>query len=149
MLKSRVESPESPRLPSANPAKLSPTLPYAMLRKPEDTSLPSRSRRGRCRARSVASLNCHSDSPAQAMKPAHMTAGPHGLAASCSMAPVGSAWPGAPKTSATAIAPMTTCSSAITAKPERATTSSAALSEAASAASAAANGRPGSPAVLP
>ena len=27
VLKSRVESPESPRLPSAKPAKLSPTLP--------------------------------------------------------------------------------------------------------------------------
>ena len=50
VLKSRVESPESPRLPSAKPAKLSPTLPYAMLRKPEETSLPSRSRRGRCLA---------------------------------------------------------------------------------------------------
>ena len=34
------------------------------------------------------------------------------------MAPVGSAWPGAPSTSATAIAPITMCSSAMTAKPD-------------------------------
>src|SRR5919112_6117251 len=92
---------------------------------------------GRWRARRVASLNCQRASPIQATIPAHIRAGPHALAASCSMAPVGSASPGWPRARAIAMAPTTMCSSAMTAKPVRAMTSSVLVFDTASAASAA------------
>ena len=78
---------------------------------------------GRCSKSKMASLACQMASATQAAKAVQSSNGPAGCTASCSTAPLTSAWPWPPMASRIATSPMRKCSSPDTANPARATTS--------------------------